>query len=220
VGNRQLFSVDPDGLNVVQLTASGDNTAPAFSPAGTKIAFQSTRAVSKGIDVWVGNWTATPVPALGTFVNLSNANGNDTTPSWSPTPTGKIVFASDRNNGQNEIYVMSAANGSAQTRFTNDPKTDQQPAWAPSPTPLIAFSSDRAGGVGGFDIHVMGSANGKLQVRLGPIPGADTEPYWLDPIRLVFAGASFGGGGLVILPSNRILPARIPNTLPGDKNPG
>ena len=66
----------------------------------------------------------------------------------------------------------------------------------------------------------MGSANGNSQIRLGPIPGADTEPYWLDQIRLVFAGASFGGGGLVILPSSQILPQRIPNTLPGDKNPG
>ena len=195
VGNRQLFSVDPDGLNLVQLTTTGDNTAPAFSPAGTKIAFQSTRPVSKGIDVWVANWTATPVPALGSFVNLSNANGNDTTPSWSPTATGKIAFASDRNSSQNEIFVMSAANGSARRGLrTIRGRISSLPGRLA--TPLIAFSSDRAGGVGGFDIHIMGSANGNSQIRLGPIPGADTEPYWLDQIRLVFAGASFGGGGL------------------------
>ena len=51
----------------------------------------------------------------------------------SPTPsgggTGRIAFVSDRD-GNDEIYVMNA-DGSGQTRLTNNPAADGCPAWQP-----------------------------------------------------------------------------------------
>src|SRR5947207_11325964 len=41
----------------------------------------------------------------------------------------RILFTSDRD-GNDEIYVMSA-NGSHQTRLTNNPAFDGEPAWSP-----------------------------------------------------------------------------------------
>ena len=45
--------------------------------------------------------------------------------------TGKIAFTSGRD-GNEEIYVMNA-DGSGQTRLTDDPAADTFPAWSPVP---------------------------------------------------------------------------------------
>ena len=50
-------------------------------------------------------------------------------PSTTAPATGKIAFASDRD-GNYEIYVMNA-DGSGQTRLTDNPADDGVPAWAP-----------------------------------------------------------------------------------------
>src|SRR5436309_2843912 len=68
-----------------------------------------------------------------------------------PGGNGKIVFASDRD-GNNEIYVMDA-DGSHQTRLTNNPADDILPAWSPDGT-KIAWSTNRLGG-SNYEIFVM-----------------------------------------------------------------
>ena len=47
---------------------------------------------------------------------------------WSPDGT-QIAFVSDRD-GNREIYVMNA-NGTGQTRLTNNPAADNNPDWQP-----------------------------------------------------------------------------------------
>ena len=56
----------------------------------------------------------------------------DGTPSWSPDG-GRIAFSSARD-GNSEIYVMNA-DGSGQTRLTDDPENDREPSWAPQNVP-------------------------------------------------------------------------------------
>src|SRR5213082_3058241 len=68
-----------------------------------------------------------------------------------PGGNGKIVFASTRD-GNNEIYVMDA-DGSHQTRLTNNPADDILPAWSPDGT-KIAWSTNRPGG-SNYEIYVM-----------------------------------------------------------------
>jgi Tol biopolymer transport system component len=48
--------------------------------------------------------------------------------SWSPGGS-KIAFVANRD-GNFEIYVMDA-DGSNQTRLTNNPATDWMPSWSP-----------------------------------------------------------------------------------------
>ena len=78
------------------------------------------RAGSKGFDIWVGSWN----PALGlpltNLTNLPNTAGDDLRPTWSPTATGRIAFASNRKSNQFEIFTMKT-DGTGVTQLTNDP---------------------------------------------------------------------------------------------------
>ncbi|NRA09710.1 MAG: PD40 domain-containing protein, partial [Myxococcales bacterium] len=62
-------------------------------------------------------------------MNLTNDPAGDFDPAWSPDGT-QIAFYSVRD-GNFEIYVMNAVDGSNQTRLTNDPSDDTSPAWSP-----------------------------------------------------------------------------------------
>jgi Tol biopolymer transport system component len=56
---------------------------------------------------------------------------NGILPVWSPDGT-KILFRSNRD-GNNEIYIMNA-DGTGQTRVTNNPADDTAPRWQPAGT--------------------------------------------------------------------------------------
>src|SRR5262245_87396 len=60
-------------------------------------------------------------------------------PRSTPAPCGKIAFVSNRD-GNNEIYAMNA-DGSNQTRLTNNPAFDNGPSFARDGS-KIAFFSD------------------------------------------------------------------------------
>lgn len=83
-----------------------------------------------------------------------------------------ILFASDRDDGDYDIYVMNP-DGSGQTRLTHDPADDSWPSWSPCGT-RVAFTSDRDGN---GEIYVM-SADGSGQTRLTHHPGEDESPGW------------------------------------------
>ena len=114
---------------------------------------------------------------------------------------------------------MTAA-GASQTQLTNDKRNDVEPQYSPDGTKLT-FSSNRAtaGTVNGQEIYVMGAANGNQQ-SLTTISGDETAPLYLDANRIVFASATFGGGGLAIISPTGGTPAKIPSTQSGDATPG
>jgi len=82
-----------------------------------------------------------------------------------------IAFTSTRN-GNDEIYVMNA-DGTAETRITNNAGWDGQPAWSPDGT-KIAFVSDRDGD---YEIYVM-NADGTGLARLTASEASDESPAW------------------------------------------
>jgi Tol biopolymer transport system component len=88
-----------------------------------------------------------------------------------PGTNGKIVFQSTRD-GNSEIYVMNA-DGSGQTRLTNNSAWDATPTWSSDGT-KIAFVSDRDGNA---EIYVM-NADGSGQTRLTNNSVGDVDPAW------------------------------------------
>ena len=88
-------------------------------------------------------------------------------------PNEQIVFFSERD-GNQEIYVMNAADGSNQTRLTYNDVQDTGSTWSPDGT-KIAFASARDGNI---EIYLMNASDGSGQTRLTNNTATDAEPDW------------------------------------------
>ncbi|MDP3879409.1 MAG: hypothetical protein Q8Q07_03775, partial [Dehalococcoidales bacterium] len=95
---------------------------------------------------------------------------SDIMPTFSPDGT-EISFVSNRD-GNYEIYVMNA-DGTGQTRLTDNDVSDTYPSWLLDGT-QISFSSMRDGN---SEIYTM-DANGSNPVRLTDNDITDEQPFW------------------------------------------
>src|SRR2546423_1183351 len=108
-------------------------------------------------------------------------NGATTSPLLVTKTNGKIAFSTARD-GNSEIYSMNA-DGSVQTRLTNNAAFDGDPAWSPDGT-RIAFTSTRDGNE---EIYVM-NADGSNLKRLTNNTALDRTPAWSpDGAQIAFA---------------------------------
>jgi TolB protein len=130
--NLDLYVMNNDGSNVTRLTTSQTrDTSPNWSPDGSKIAFVSDR--DDNFEIYVMDYPAGMEANGGIPTRLTFTPQYEWSPTWSPD--GKyIAFTSLRDSvGDNEnyqVYTM-AADGSNQTRVTNDSGDDIIPRWWP-----------------------------------------------------------------------------------------
>jgi len=123
----KIVVVDIDGSNERTLTAEDDHW-PAWSPDGSKIAFESRR--DGNYEIYVMNADGSNPTRL-----TENTAITDGYPVWSPDGT-KIAFISNRD-GQRDIYIMNA-DGSKVTRLTENSFNESSLSWSPDGT-KIAF---------------------------------------------------------------------------------
>ena len=101
---------------------------------------------------------------------------------------GKVLFVSERD-GNAEIYVMNA-DGSSQTRLTEDPGQDRDPSWSPDGTQIV-FASDRDGD---FELYTMSASGGDV-TQLTDTADDEAWPVWSpDGGRIAFVRGTVDDG--------------------------
>jgi hypothetical protein len=111
-----IYVMNADGTNVRRLTFDAKATYPldtqsqnpAWSPDGTRIAYESTRGFEGKGEIFVMNADGSGQP-----INVSNDPSWDTDPAWSPDGT-QITFTSERA-GQRDIWAVDAPPASPTT---------------------------------------------------------------------------------------------------------
>ena len=110
-----------------------------------------------------------------------------------PPSTAPIAFVSDRD-GNDEIYVMNA-DGTGQTRLSDDPTHGTAPVWSPSGAE-IAFESDRDGN---DEIYVM-NTDGTGQTNLTDNSATDGVPTWSpDGAKIAFESDRDGNREIYVM---------------------
>ncbi len=189
-----IVTSNPDGSGRTTLTpGTFQPSMPAWSPDGTRIAFNSGPGAS---DIYVMNDNGSGV------TNLTNTAESEANASWSVT--GKIAYERAA-----QIWVMNA-DGSGQAQFSGITQPSPTgPAWSPEGMKL-AFSS-------GGEIWVI-NANGTNELRLTTTASTDTDPAWSpDGLKIAFAKSGSGvsvinaDGSNELLLSGGVAPAWSPD---------
>jgi dipeptidyl aminopeptidase/acylaminoacyl peptidase len=184
-GNFELYSMDADGSNLVNLTNTTATELALFvSPDEKKIAFQSDRGGQN--DVYIMNADGSNP------VQLTDDAFGEFWLGWSPDGQ-RLVFTSDRDENM-DVFVMDADGGNP-LNLTQHPAFDAQPNWSPDGREIV-FSSDRDGQ---REIYVM-DADGGNPTRLTHHPGRDLLPVWSpDGQRIGFSSERDGNFEIYVM---------------------
>jgi len=134
-GDAEIFVVDADGSNVIQLTDHlGSDGTPAWSADGTRIAFSSIR--DDNVDVYLMKTNGEAVR------RLTEDPGSDYNPAWSGDGE-HIVFYRSGDDGNDQIWVREV-DGAREWNITDDDANNIFPCFLVNGS--IGFSSKVPGG--------------------------------------------------------------------------
>jgi len=195
-GYSHLFLYIPQVLHLTRLTyGEWNDTTPALSPDGRRLAFASDRD---------GFWDLYVLDLLtGEVTRLTNTPQYDSSPTWSPD-LAWIAFET-YHNGHLDIAILSLSDSAQEPiLLSDDPAADHSPAWAPDGR-RIAFVSSRNGNSEIWLADLDKTEDGRF-VNLSSTPRAtETHPTWsLDGHYLAWASASEGleASGIYVLDTN------------------
>jgi alpha-tubulin suppressor-like RCC1 family protein len=197
VKSGDLWTIDADGRNLTRLTktSKGEESAPAWSPDGSTLAY-----VIDGSDIYVagadgsGATDITAVSLAGTY-DATYGNYCDSDPTWSPD--GKLIAFStvaDDCTGAAGLLFKMAPSGENRKVIEADYDGllggDTDPAWSPDGRRIVFTRSDSlrmASGPYVNNLFTLDARTGKVLRQLTK-SGDSTQAAWSpDGKRLVFA---------------------------------
>jgi Tol biopolymer transport system component len=183
VRGGDIYTINPDGTGTQQLTTTGNNSEPAWSANGRRIAFTSDRDGNDEIYVMDQNGAGQ--------MNLTNDPADDSHPTWSPGGD-RITFDRLTPFVSFDIYVMNA-DGTGAVDITDGPgESGVDPTWSPD-----------GGRIAFVDINNITLINpdgtGLLALTHYPIPTRDShintyDPNWSPDGQRIAFWAIAGGG--------------------------
>lgn len=137
-GVKELFQIDRDGANLVQLTRHGSLTLSPTVASDGRLAYVTYKGGAP--EIWGQRRKDGPheklYPASGSGAMVSS-------PAWSPDGR-RLAFVQGDRRGNRDIMVLDLNTGRAR-RLTDGNGINTEPSWNPNGT-QIAFTSDREGG--------------------------------------------------------------------------
>ena len=175
-GDLDIWTMDPDGRNLVNLTAKSkaNDFAPNWRADGRRIAFMSDRVTATNPE---GDSEIFVMDADGSHPTQITFNAlDDQEPAWSPDG-GMIVFVRDFDpiQGQRDydLFTMNA-DGTDQRNLTSSPGVQEEsPNWSPDGG-RIAFVSVRADD---YEVYTM-RPNGSSVRQLTSNDASEFRPNW------------------------------------------
>ncbi|MFH1066553.1 MAG: biopolymer transporter Tol [bacterium] len=177
-GSKEVYVMDIDGSNVVQLTNDKSiSLGPKWSPNGKEIAY--TSYCKNFPDVWIINLATSRRKRVAFFPGL-NAQ-----PAFSPD--GETIALTLSKDGNTELYMLPVSGGSP-TRLTQTRGTEASPTWSPAGD-QIAFVSDDRGSIQLFAI----SSKGRPMKKIDTNSFYTTEPDWSPDGKMMAYSTRIGG---------------------------
>ncbi|MEM3501898.1 MAG: DUF5050 domain-containing protein [Candidatus Bathyarchaeia archaeon] len=169
-GYWRLYSINPDGSDLTQLTHGIMDGEPSWSPDGSRIVF--TGWDDGDPEIYLIDQDGSNRLQL-TFNSVWDGEA-----SWSPDGR-RIVYTSW--NETTAVHIMNL-DGSNKTRLTRTLAHEQHPAWSPDGSKIV-FSSNRDGD---YEIYIM-NPDGKDIRKLTDNTADDYSPSWSpDGRKIVF----------------------------------
>jgi TolB protein len=162
-GNSNLFVMDLRSKTTTRLTNTlAIDTAPSYSPDGTKICFESDRGGKPQIYVMAANG--------GPAQRISFGEGSYSTPVWSPR--GDTIAFTKQAQGNFAIGIMRY-DGHGE-RILTEGYHNEGPTFAPNGRVLMFFRDP--GGNAGPALYTI-DLTGRNELRV-PTPGFASDPAW------------------------------------------
>ncbi|MBE0452024.1 MAG: PD40 domain-containing protein [Clostridia bacterium] len=166
---RDIYKINVETKEIMQLTAWGNCFFPDWSPNGKRIAFDVSGGDSGGI--WLMDTNGTNFKRIMQYVRQ---------PDWSPSGDrlAYLGWVGSSGLGQFTIFIMDST-GDNSMRLTNNEGDDNRPAWSPDDSKIVYVSESEHNYWNIFLINTDGTNNTQLTFEPESDNGYQScEPAW------------------------------------------